>query len=703
MTRKKRRNSLAQALEVEPQDMTSSAQNLRLAVATPTGSNVHLPSPYSVHQYQPPPRQMFNSITATDALYNTKISSAWTAFPQIASSTSSIQTYCWKLIISLMLFVFIWEVYAICGTYHKYGATATMNEKHFSDYNPIPFPAVTFCNMGKFFWPKGKPHVVDIFRTWGIDPMHVKYMKKYKTNISEAWATDSLTPDTTGKRAHLLSDYNNTFSGFFDKWGFQANKDTIIQMKYQNQAIKHQDYDKYLKKTYTNIGTCYTFGAENGSQIKETQEKQISYNNGENTEPILEGFLGKIPFWMQVIIAKITGLDYKKLREEKLRHQGLENTTDKGTHMGFSIVINVNQDKYFFDPSGANLDAGIKFRVHAAYEPPEIENYGDFVGTGQRCYTTVQLKDETFYETPWGRCQRKMEIDIMKGTKNEDGTTDDNVKGFDGMKFYSRYTRNGCIKECLRSEMIRDCSCVPYNHILDKARENVTECTGKKAMECSAKYHEQLSFLVNNCMDKTSSVTNKSRNRRSVSSSISFGTKSQMKVRDGAMSSKSEGAQVAIAGKKGQDRKVGNSQGGFTILKPAGSRKAGARRKPNQSSVTKSLEKTFSKKPKSKNQDSSEGEDHNKDSSKESSGLDSDKCKEDYLVARVKDCMYKCPFSCHYDKYDTEISYATFPSKSAALMWSKYLHNSDSEEVKGYTPEFLERNLEVRSDRFSKP
>ena len=72
----------------------------------------------------------------------------------------------------------------------------------------------------------------------------------------------------------------------------------------------------------------------------------------------------------------------------------------------------VKQDDYFFDPTGSNLDAGVKFRVHPSYEPHNIETYGHFVGTGQRVYTILSLYDENFLDHPWGACDQEKERNL---------------------------------------------------------------------------------------------------------------------------------------------------------------------------------------------------------------------------------------------------------------------------------------------------
>ena len=129
-----------------------------------------------------------------------------------------------------------------------------------------------------------------------------------------------------------------------------------------------------------------------------------------------------------------------------------------GPEFGLSIILDVKQDDYFFDPIGNNLDAGVKFRIHPSYEPPDIEIEGKYVGTGKKVYTVLSLQDENMLPNPWGAC---------------DPAKEQNVK----LKFYSQYTRQGCLQECYREKVIKKCGCVPFNHILNYEKETERECS----------------------------------------------------------------------------------------------------------------------------------------------------------------------------------------------------------------------------------
>ena len=81
----------------------------------------------------------------------------------------------------------------------------------------------------------------------------------------------------------------------------------------------------------------------------------------------------------------------------------------------------------------------MKFRIHPSYEPPDIEIEGKYVGTGKKVYTVLNLQDENMLPNPWGAC---------------DPAKEKNVK----LKFYSQYTRQGCLQECYREKVIDKCT-----------------------------------------------------------------------------------------------------------------------------------------------------------------------------------------------------------------------------------------------------
>ena len=288
----------------------------------------------------------------------------------------------------------------VVKTYKQYKVTTEHREIHSSERN-LPFPAITFCNPGKMFNPYvHKPNatttderqmgLTDMLRSWAIDSNYDTYSGHYHEKVSEAWTSDRVFPDN---KSYPLSFYNNSFSHFLDRWGYHADDLNILQLKYNN--VKMTDFDRHLKKFYTHLGICYTFGAEQLLPNNVTTKAIFDYDKRSVTE--------YLPSWIRTIIG--LPVEDHSLHEDMIkRHSGmvLEPQKRYGPEYGFQIILDVKQDDYYFDPTGSNIDAGIKYEIHAGYEPPNIETSGHFVAAGQRVYNKVTLEEQNMLEKPWG-------------------------------------------------------------------------------------------------------------------------------------------------------------------------------------------------------------------------------------------------------------------------------------------------------------
>ena len=61
-----------------------------------------------------------------------------------------------------------------------------------------------------------------------------------------------------------------------------------------------------------------------------------------------------------------------------------------------------------------------------------------------------------------------------------------------------------------------------------------------------------------------------------------------------------------------------------------------------------------------------------------------------------RNCEKECPFECHYDKYSTEVSYASFPSTVASKVWADYFRQKMSgtnHTTRNVNHTYLQRNL----------
>ena len=103
--------------------------------------------------------------------------------------------------------------------YTEYKVTTTYRE-FIQPSGQLNFPAITFCNMGKFFNPMNMMGRYDVLRSWGMDPAFREYNQDIISHIISAWTEDADTHATVPDNSYKLSQYNYSFSGFLDKWGY---------------------------------------------------------------------------------------------------------------------------------------------------------------------------------------------------------------------------------------------------------------------------------------------------------------------------------------------------------------------------------------------------------------------------------------------------------------------------------------------------
>lgn len=53
------------------------------------------------------------------------------------------------------------------------------------------------------------------------------------------------------------------------------------------------------------------------------------------------------------------------------------------------------------------------------------------------------------------------------------------------VKFFNKYSKNGCIAECYRQEILGRCKCVPFSLIIDYELETERECSPTEVMSCA--------------------------------------------------------------------------------------------------------------------------------------------------------------------------------------------------------------------------
>ena len=119
---------------------------------------------------------------------------------------------------------------------------------------------------------------------------------------------------------------------------------------------------------------CYTFGSDHIAQFA---NNATALDDAEEDTKLawLTRFLTHLPNWLIAILG-LELPDHDLHRQKFMKHHGALNRTKKrGPQFGLSIILDVKQDDYFFDPTGSNLDAGVKFRVHPSYRVVFLKCY----------------------------------------------------------------------------------------------------------------------------------------------------------------------------------------------------------------------------------------------------------------------------------------------------------------------------------------
>ncbi|CAH1266913.1 ASIC5, partial [Branchiostoma lanceolatum] len=129
--------------------------------------------------------------------------------------------------------------------------------------------------------------------------------------------------------------------------------------------------------------------------------------------------------------------------------------------------------EYTENAQTGNPDAGIRFIVHSPSEPPKVDTQGISVGPGNHAYTSISKTEYTNEIPPWGECEPGREL-----------------------RYYSRYTKTGCLLECRADHVADACGCrtVSMPGTLDYCLPSiVTGCvkttiaelkSGKKTCDC---------------------------------------------------------------------------------------------------------------------------------------------------------------------------------------------------------------------------
>ncbi|CAH1783640.1 unnamed protein product [Owenia fusiformis] len=140
------------------------------------------------------------------------------------------------------------------------------------------------------------------------------------------------------------------------------------------------------------------------------------------------------------------------------REPNVYKQTVHGTGGGLRIVLDINQSDYTeVFAFGGNSEAGIKFLVHPQYEPPSVESEGYAVSPGFRAYAGIRYDELQNAVSPWGKCDPEAKL-----------------------KFYEKYSFEGCLSECREGKLLERCGCKPYS-----IPGNIPNCLPTKAVTCA--------------------------------------------------------------------------------------------------------------------------------------------------------------------------------------------------------------------------
>lgn len=127
---------------------------------------------------------------------------------------------------------------------------------------------------------------------------------------------------------------------------------TVLQLRFQNKNILPEKFGEYLKKSYTNLGLCYTFGSDQvGHMTKNQAANQPGYDDHDseeisNFQRISYGILGTFPNWLISILGLVLP-DHEIHKQKFLKHHAaLNRTKEVGPNFGLSIILDVKQDNY---------------------------------------------------------------------------------------------------------------------------------------------------------------------------------------------------------------------------------------------------------------------------------------------------------------------------------------------------------------------
>nr|XP_039267894.1 acid-sensing ion channel 5-like [Styela clava] len=150
-----------------------------------------------------------------------------------------------------------------------------------------------------------------------------------------------------------------------------------------------------------------------------------------------------------------------------------------GSGHGLSVTLDVRQDLYTEQPFLGNSEAGIKLQIHPQHDVPDVETFGVSVPVGTKASIEITRSDYKLMYGPWGQCDPNRE----------------------NLKYFSTYSLNNCMNECLTDMVVNECGCHLFTQYW--AANFSRECTAQDMYDCASAYavamQENLSSTDCNC------------------------------------------------------------------------------------------------------------------------------------------------------------------------------------------------------------
>ena len=438
-------------------------------------------------------------------------------------------------VINLRKWVTALAIFLLCSTICNFWATLYLKYLNFekevafneNSAKSLLYPALTFCNNGKYFRPMGS---LDVLRSWAVDSRQYGLSNINDTGTKHIIALNKTWVDSNSQRSRKRRSFDFLTSKFSMK-----NKEKLQDLSidhgggrisrkyfYHQRRTKRAASIKNKKKPKGNRGKDLSFYAGRYTKFMDTwgwklrlhdqeafaksgksSHKDEKPNSHTEIDLVFAQFEGEklsrkdfVKFYTREGVC-YTFNSENLLMQRALKEMGQAHTQDiprisyaVGPKFGLDLIFNVNNDNYVYDIMETNSNSGIKFVPHSPFEPPPIDSNYEVVGIGKRAYVTVSLFNETYLEAPWGHCDRQHEADYNTERNSKSDSKSRSVE-------YSKYSKLYCENECKRDLHLKFCGCVPYYYFNEYNSNSLKECHPLEVMNCSFELEKEIESKIN--------------------------------------------------------------------------------------------------------------------------------------------------------------------------------------------------------------